>query len=71
MDGRMPRLGVDPRRGQNSKWWLKPIDEHKYDVLFLERGRCELEFDERELMDLAEKMQRHIEKCGETDYEKE
>ena len=37
---------VDPRKQGNSKWWLQPIDNHFYDVLFLGPGDCELGYSE-------------------------
>lgn len=32
---------VDPRQNSASKWWIMPIQGHKYDILFLQCGDCE------------------------------
>ncbi len=40
---------IDPRVAGNSKWWLKPVNDHKYDIVFLFNGECEYEIDLREL----------------------
>jgi len=54
---------IDPRKGNGSKWWLKPIDHHKYDILFLERGECEFEPDRSEcdelIMEIEQEILRH------------
>jgi hypothetical protein len=53
---------VDPRTPGCSKWWLKPVDSHKYDILFLEVGSCELPLDELEFHNLRSAMENEIHK---------
>ena len=59
---------VDPREGGNSKWWLKPHKERKYDILFLMQGPCEYELDEVELSRLMDELERSI-KAGREEAE--
>jgi len=40
---------IDPRVAGNSKWWLKPVNDHKHDIVFLFNGECEYQVDMREL----------------------
>ena len=35
------RYYIDPRQAWASKWWLKPVEGHKYDLVILERGSCD------------------------------
>jgi len=53
---------IDPRKEGNDKWWLKPIDSHKYDILFLGQGPCDFTFDERVFVELQDKLEKSIDK---------
>lgn len=53
---------VDPRIAGNSKWWLKPHEERKYDILFLKQGPCEFELDEGKLVSLMDELDNAIKK---------
>lgn len=35
------RLYADPRQAGFSKWWLQPVEDHRYDIVVLESGECE------------------------------
>jgi hypothetical protein len=58
---------LDPRIAGNEKWCLLPQKPHKYDVLFLEQGPCEGEYEEKDLEDLVLSIKESIEKHYEED----
>ena len=57
---RIANYYIDPRDPNNSKWWLKPIEGHKYDILFLEKGPCPFDYDEGLQMTLQEELGQDI-----------
>jgi len=48
---------VDPRQQGCSKWWLQPIGDHFYDLIFMTPGDCELSCSEARVDELVAQME--------------